>query len=290
MLAGAALVDSAIIDQAGGFWREQYLTKTPEVEVHRNPKVARTILVAGGLANNGIDMGRAMRGALSPLGSILAVRYAETNLRSDLLHGAITDALDAHGLADQPIDTYCNSAAGIFLAQTVRWLAADGRRFGTMVLDCCPANVHDIEGIQGLAVRGRLDILRYSRAFNVFMQFASNHVLPPPSDRDPDVPESLAAAHRRAIVRTDSITSGMEAAYMRAHPVLPGSLAGIAERTVFMHAPQDPLVNFRTAVPAWRRACGSLEEVVDPARPAFSHAAGPTHPRGVAAVLAVASA
>jgi hypothetical protein len=255
----------------------------PQVEVTSNPNSDYTTIVAGGLGNDGIAIGRAMRHILLPIGSIVAVRYAETNIDSTKLHGIIDLAINQHGLGGNRLGAYLNSAAGLIMAAPIRQL---GKKLETLVLDASPSSVQDVKGLEGFAIKAHTDVLRHSRAFSWLSRLVANHQMPPPTDKEPETPYALSAAHRSAIVNADTITTGAEAAFIRNHPVTPGSMLGIAKRTVYMHSRgNDPLIDTNSAFAGWSLACGGADLVTDPYRPIISHAAGPTYPRGVGAVL-----
>jgi hypothetical protein len=283
--AGAMTLSAIASDQLWGGWEATGLSREPATEVIENPQAGRTVIIAGGLANDGIAMGRAMKFDLASESNMLSVRYAATNVRPELLSKAIEESLRRSNLLGQRLDVYLGSAAGIILAEPLRLLRRRIGQFGTIVLDCAPCDKHDIKGLQGAAVRGRLDFVKYSRALNTAMRRSADAVMPPITDRAANIPAAAALAHREAIVRADSITSGVQAEALRKADIGKLALAGVAEKVVYLQALEDPLIHIRRASEGWRRVYGDLRDVIDPYRPSPSHAVGPLYPRGVAEVL-----
>ena len=284
--AAAVTAGGLLLDQGLGWARKRTMRQLPEVEVTVNPESDRAILIAGGLGNDGIAVGRAMRHQLLPLGSLVAIRYAQTNLDPRQLYAATNRAIEQHDLGGHTFDVYLNSAGGVIMGKPVERLSQE-LAMNSIVLDGSPASGRDVQGIQGQAVRWGIDRVSSSRLINTVGRLVAERQMPPATDKEPATPLEFAEAHRAAIVSTDSITTGVAAGHLRKHPVLPGSLENVAARTIlFMSSETDPLVNPKTAHAGWCAAFGrDVEYVVDPHRPAFSHAAGPTYSLGVRMAL-----
>jgi hypothetical protein len=284
-LTAAALIGAGLADQGAGFLYEIFgMRDYPEVEVARNPHSQRTTIIVGGEGNDGIAIARAMSPYLLPIGSVLGVRYAQTNVAAKPLAAAINTALNRSGLQANRIDAYLNSAAGPIMAEPLRQLAR-ARQLGTVVLDGSPHNAGDIRGFLGGLIQDHADVLEHSRAITLLSHIFSNSTQPPARDKAPGVPLRYAEANRRAIVNADAITLGTEAAAIR-NGVPAGALYNLAQEFVYLHGQgDDPLINNARALAGWRLACGAVREITDPYRPPASHAAGDTYPLAVAQVL-----
>ena len=189
-IAGAEALDQAI----GTGYALFGLRDKPQVEITLNPESNRTIIVAGGLNNDGIAVGRCMRHALLPLGSIISVRYAETNVSAAPLRGILGLAIKAHGMENNMFDAYLNSEAGLIMAEPLKDLHASGTRFGTMVLDSCPASDHDVKGFEGALVRDHGDLARYSRVVDFISRIVAGNQMPPATDKEAATPLNYAQA------------------------------------------------------------------------------------------------
>lgn len=275
-------------DQMAGVMHRQFgMSHEPETETFINPDSNRTIIVAGGMANDGIALARKITpNYLSSLGSVIGVRYAETNIEAEPLVAAIEEAIKTNGLEGNRFDAYLNSAGGIFMAEPLRRLAELQRHIGKVVMDSSPHDAGDVRWPLGKLIDVRFDLLKHSRTMAYFARLASNQVIPPAGVKDTGIPLEHAEDDRDAIVNADTIVIGVQAAKIR-QGVPDGLLYdGVADEFVYLRCMgRDTLVKVDRATRGWGQSVRPLTTVVDPYRPADSHAIGGSYPRGLAEVL-----
>jgi hypothetical protein len=281
-LSGMAIV----ADQAAGFLhRQTSMSDQPSIEAQINPDSDRTILVAGGMGNDGIAVARSLgNNYLLNIGSILGIRYAQRNIGTKQLVDQVDRTIDEYGLRDNRFDVYLGSAAGVIMAEPLRELSKR-IHLGTVILDGCPHSKDDVSRPFRDLLSAHLDVIKHSRIFNYLTHIASNIQMPPATDKAADIPLECAEANRTAIITADSITLGIQAAAIR-RSVMPGLLMNTADEFVYVHSQgNDPLVDNTKAITGWGLIAQPLREVEDPYRSVNSHASGPGYPRGLVEIL-----
>jgi hypothetical protein len=283
----AAGFAGAALDYGLGEYVALELTTEPETDVISfNRATGRTVLVAGGIVNNGRVLGEMMQPYLGDVGTVVAMSYAETNVDSGKLTESVEKTIDENDLGDDEIDVYLNSAAGIFMSPTIKEMARRGKHIGTIVLDSAPYDARDIKDPLGFLIRTGVYRLGYSRIINYMVRFGSNLIQDPATDKDPKVPLALSEEYRSTQVDADTITyMNQAAAIERGAPQ--NIFRGVGQRIVYAHSLNDPIIKNAQAYTRWQENAdpGAVTNFTSLAIPANSHAAGATHPSIVQQIL-----
>ncbi len=274
-------------DTLGGYLAERQMTSSPEAKVYLNPDSDQTIITMGGWANDGIALGDQLAPVFGQYASVIAIRYAETEIDPVALHDVIFGTMEEHGLHNPSF--YLNSGAGLYGAYAIHRHAGDPAsqaKFGrTRVVELhdSPSSEHDMVLASRVEMLSRADLVaKYSRLLNLALKVTLNVVLPGAEYRDPSLVSAEGAGNQHAAMkRTDLITAVTEIEAIRSINLPPGYLKGAADHFVCIHpaSADEQLVVPELSVAGWRRICGEVRDVLDTNAPAGPSHATSTFPR-----------
>lgn len=277
----ALFLTAVASDTAMGYGVELGMNDHPETRVFPHPTSEHTIIVMGGAGNDGIALAEMLQPVFGQYANLLAVRYPENNINPVELDEAIFRTMEEHGLHNP--SWYLCSAAGQFAAYSIATHAASPERqarFGrsrVVQLHCSPSSEDDLtSGYKGFAELHGDDLLKRSRLFDLALKGLLAYTVRDGGDTSMVTTQGI---HRQlqALRDVDSITGATQIGAIRDIDLADGYLAGAADRFVFVHPSEDPVVNPERALAGWRRICGSVEDVLDLNAPAGK----PTHATNV---------